>query len=142
MPIARPAACALAALGLALLGTSAGDAPTAAGAADRESCGSRGAFVVRRGGSGVVLGRVRKDGGVSYTACSTRYGRKVVLATDRADGAKLAFTLGRARVSGSSATLVYCLSDALGADRHTVKANLRTGRTTRTSVAFETAGCR
>jgi hypothetical protein len=140
MPIVRPAACALAALGLALLGGSAGPTPTAAGA-DRESCGSRGAIVVQRGGPGVVLGRVREDGGVSYTACSTRYGRRVLLATDRADGAERAFTLGRTRVSGSSATLVYCLRDALGADRHTVKANLRTGRTTRTSTAFDTAGC-
>lgn len=142
MPLPRPAACAAVALGLALLGGSAAEAPTAASAADRESCGSRGAFVVGRGGSGVVLGRVRKDGGVSYTGCSTRYGRKVVLATDRADGPEAAFTLGRVRVSGSSATLVYCLADALGADRHTVKANLRTGRTVRTSAAFETAGCR
>jgi hypothetical protein len=142
MPLARPAVCAAVALGLAALGASAGDAPSSASAAAQESCGSRGAIVVERGGSGVVLGRVRRDGGVSYTACSTRYGRKVVLATDRADGAGLAFTLGPTRVSGRSATLVYCLSDALGADRHTVKANLRTGRTTRTSEALEAAGCR
>jgi hypothetical protein len=142
MALARPAACAAVALGLAVLGGSAGDAPSTAGAAARESCGSRGAIVVRRSGSGVLLGRVRRDGGVAYTACSSRYGRRIALATDRADGAELAFTLGPTRVSSTSATLVYCLSDALGADRHTVRANLRTGRTTRTSEAFETGGCR
>jgi hypothetical protein len=138
----RPVVACAAAVALGAAGASAAGGPEPASAAARKSCRTGGAIVVKRRAAGVVLSRVRSDGAVAYSACSTRYGRRVALATDASELVDEVFTLRRTAVSSTAATLVYCVQYDIGADLHTVKANLRTGRTTRTSEATSSTGCR
>lgn len=143
MPLARPAACAAVLVGLALAAGGAANAPADAdAAARRRSCHTNGSIIVQRHGSGVISSRVTDDSRVFYAACSTRFGRRVRLATDDSELVDQIFTVRRTTVSGTAATFVYCIEYDTGADLYTVRANLRTGRTRETSEARTGDDCR
>jgi hypothetical protein len=141
MSLVRPAACAAVLLGLALAVAGADD-PSPASAAARKSCRTNGQIIVQRHGSGVISSRVTDDSRVIYTACSTRFGRRVRLATDDSELVDQIFSLRRTRVSGTAATFVYCVQYDTGADLYTVRANLRTGRARETSEPRTGDDCR
>ncbi|MCW2957520.1 MAG: hypothetical protein JWP18_323 [Solirubrobacterales bacterium] len=102
-------------------------------AATRYSCHSGGSKVIKRTADGILYAKPRPAEGIVYTACSTRFGKRVRLGSDASALVDYTFTIKSARVSSYSAKLVYCSMYDSGWDRYTVTADLVRGRvTTRT----------
>lgn len=120
-------------------GSLTGSSPSNA-AAEKRNCHSTGAKVIKRRGPVVVYHRDIEGVGDVYVACSTRYGRRVRLASDASALVDEDFSLERLRIAGGVVTMTYTIQYDTGNDRYTVRANLRTGKVQQTTVDISGAG--